>query len=134
MRFLLSLCFVLVFSSVSYGQWGSDWTGNNPFGAGNEFNRNSLRNEWGAGNPFKSDGYNNPFSRRGNEFSNESPKNSFATAPPKIRTESGRYSGEWSSNSWRRDSTSNTFGSFGNPFSPDSVRNPVTRSRFYVPR
>lgn len=108
---------VLLFGSTCFGQ--------DPLGAWglNRYDWDSLRNPYGAGSRFKSDGLLNPYSRYGSQFSNESWRNPYATRPPQMWS-GGRYYGEFSVNPWRTDSVSNPFGRFGSPYSPYSVRNP----------
>jgi len=50
----------------------------------NEFDSDSIANEFGFGNPFGSESLFNEFGRFGNKFSNESPFNEMATQPPVI--------------------------------------------------
>ena len=57
-------------------------------------------------------------------FSNTSPLNPYATNPPKIYSDKGKYLGQLSANPYLQDSTSNPYGQFGSVFSPDSINNP----------
>ena len=50
----------------------------------NPYNPESTSNPFGAGNPFKSDGINNPFSPYGSPYSNQSATNPFATDAPRL--------------------------------------------------
>lgn len=59
-------------------------------------------------------------------FSNTSPLNPYATNPPKIYSEDGKYLGQLSQNPYLKDSTSNPFGQYGNKFSSDSINNPFS--------
>ena len=106
MRCLLFLL-ALLFSAPAYGQLGS--LRDNPY------NHNSLRNPYGAGSRYKADGLNNPYSRYGSRYSNESWANPYATNPPKIYS-GGRYRGELSVNPYRRDSVSNPYGRYGSRY------------------
>ena len=118
MRSVLSIILTLVFSSVSYGQLGDL--------RANPYSTNSLSNLYGAGSPYKVDGLMNPYSRYGSRYSTESWTNPYATSPPKIYSESGKYHGELSANPYRHDSTSNPYGRYGSPYSPDSINNPYS--------
>jgi hypothetical protein len=118
MRFLLGVLLVVLFSSLSYGQY--------PLGDLNAgpYDDNSLSNPYGAGSPYRQDGLMNPYSRYGSPYSDYSWTNPYATNPPRIYTQSGRYLGELSSNPYASDSISNPYGRYGSPFSSDSINNP----------
>ncbi len=83
-----------------------------------------LNNPYGAGSPYKKDGFKNPYSPNGSRYSNTSPNNPYATKPPKLYDEDGNYLGLLSANPYLNDSTSNPYGKYGNPNSPDSINNP----------
>jgi hypothetical protein len=83
-----------------------------------------LNNPYGAGNPYKADGLNNPYSTYGSPYSNKSHTNPYATDAPKLYDSNGNYRGRLSSNPYDADSTSNPYGRYGNPYSPDSINNP----------
>lgn len=85
---------------------------------------NCINNPFGAGSPYKSDGFNNPYSANGSPYSNKSPNNPYATNPPKLYDENGKYMGLLSDNPYLPDSTSNPNGKYGNPNSSDSINNP----------
>lgn len=87
------------------------------------FNPNSLSNPFGAGNPYKADGLNNPFSRYGNPYSNQSATNPYATEAPKLYDSNGNYRGKLSSNPYDPESISNPYGRYGNPLSSESINN-----------
>ena len=89
----------------------------------NRYAPNSLANPYGAGNPYKADGLMNPYSQYGNQFSNKSWTNPYATNAPKLYGADGSYHGRLSANPYAPDSTSNQFGRYGNPYSPDSINN-----------
>lgn len=89
-----------------------------------KFDPNCIHNPYGAGNPYKKDGVNNPYSKQGSPYSNQSATNPYATDAPKIYAKQGRYRGKLSSNPYDPDSTSNPNGRYGNPNSPDSINNP----------
>ena len=59
-------------------------------------------------------------------YSNNSPFNPYATNPPKIYSEDGKYLGQLSANPYLKDSTSNPYGQFGSPYSSDSINNPYS--------
>jgi len=56
-------------------------------------------------------------------FSNTSPLNPYATNPPKIYSDKGKYLGQLSVNPYLPDSTGNPYGQYGSPYSPDSINN-----------
>jgi hypothetical protein len=125
MRSLLSVLLVVLFSSLSYGQYSLGELNANPY------DYNSLSNPYGAGNPYLHDGLMNPYSRYGNRYSNESWRNPYATNPPRIYSGSRRYLGELSSNPYGSDSISNPYSPYGSRFSPDSIRNPYGYGNSY---
>jgi hypothetical protein len=124
----LSMLFLLLFSSLSFGQddslykWGSPTTPYRAEGAGdlraNRYDYNSLENRYGAGSPYKSDGLMNRSSRSGNRYSNDSWTNPYATNSPSLST-----GGRLSSNRYDYDSTSNPYGQYGSRYSYDSINN-----------
>lgn len=118
MRFLLSVLLVVLFSSLSYGQYSLGYLNDNPY------DDNSLSNPYGAGSPYRDNGLMNPYSRYGSPYSDYSWTNPYATNPPRIYTRSGRYLGELSSNPYASDSISNPYGRYGSPYSPESINNP----------
>ncbi len=129
---LLPLVLALVFSSLSYGQYGvhtrpSDYRrSDRPLADlnANPYSSNSLSNEYGAGSPYKSDGLMNPYSRHGSVYSNLSWRNPYASSPPQIYGSDGSYHGELSENRFGSDSTSNPYGQYGSRFSSESINNP----------
>ncbi|MCC2643539.1 MAG: uncharacterized protein K0S45_3952 [Nitrospira sp.] len=90
----------------------------------NPFALDSTANAFAQGSPFAPNGVNNPFSRYGSRFSNQSATNPFATDAPRLYDQQGNYRGKLSANPFDPDSTSNQFGRYGSPFSPDSLNNP----------
>jgi len=118
MRSLLSVLLVVLFSSLSYGQYS---LGNLN---ANRYDYNSLSNAYGAGSRYRSDGLMNPYSRYGSPYSDYSWTNPYASNPPRIYSQSGRYLGELSSNPYASDSISNPYGRYGSPYSPESINNP----------
>ena len=140
MRFLLGVLLVVLFSSLSYGQsidfsrYGLSPLDNHTLALesrqpladlrANRYDPNSLSNPYGAGSRYKSDGLNNPYSRYGSPYSDNSWTNPYATNPPRIYSGDGRYRGELSTNRFAPDSISNPFGRYGSRFSPDSINNP----------
>lgn len=83
-----------------------------------------LNNPYGAGNPYKADGLNNPYSQYGSQYSNKSHTNPYATDAPKLYDSQGNYRGRLSNNPYDPDSTSNPYGRYGNKYSSDSINNP----------
>jgi len=88
-----------------------------------------LDNPYGAGSPYKSDGFNNPYSKNGSPYSDTSPNNPYATNAPKIYDQQGNYRGKMGGNPYDPDSTSNPYGRYGSPYSPDSPNNPHANHR-----
>jgi hypothetical protein len=127
MRTILLSLVLGLFCSLSFGQYGEPLADLNA----NRYDSNSLSNPYGVGSPYKSDGLNNPYSRFGSRYSNESARNPYATSPPKIYGSDGSYHGELSTNRYAPDSISNPFGRFGSRYSPESINNPYgAGSRF----
>ena len=135
-RVMKGLVFALVvaLSAQCYGQsWRSPldkWTNDAPESSrpladlrANRYDQNSLRNPYGAGSRYKTDGLMNQYSQYGSRYSNESWRNPYATNPPKIYSD-GKYLGELSSNRFAPDSVSNPYGRYGSKYSPDSINNP----------
>lgn len=123
-KFFLSLLLLLLFSVTSQAVCPYD--------------PNCLNNPYGAGNPYKSDGLMNPYSKYGSPYSNDSWTNPYATNPPKIYDQYGNYRGQLSKNPYAQDSISNPYGTYGSPYSPNSLKNPYgagnpyTNNRYYV--
>lgn len=126
----LSVLFLLLFSSLSFGQdsslykWGSPTESYRAKGAGdlrpgNRYDYNSLENEYGAGSRYKSDGLMNSYSQYGSRYSNDSWTNPYAFNAPRLST-----GGRISSNRYDYDSTSNPYGRYGSRYSYDSINNP----------
>lgn len=89
-----------------------------------KFDPDCIHNPYGAGNPYKSDGINNPYSKPGSPYSNQSANNPYATDAPKLRDQNGNFRGRLSKNPYAAHSTSNPYGRYGNPYSADSINNP----------
>lgn len=119
-RVLLAAVLMLVASTGLAQTWGKPSLG--AIG-GSPYDRDSVSNPYGAGSPYKTDGLMNPYSRYGSKFSNESWRNQYATAAPKLY-DGGKYRGRLSTNLYDADSISNPYGRYGSKFSPDSVKNP----------
>jgi hypothetical protein len=83
-----------------------------------------LNNPYGAGSPYESNGFMNPYSPNGSPYSNNSWTNPYATNPPQVYDQNGTYRGNFSSNPYDPNSISNPYGRYGSPYSPDSVNNP----------
>lgn len=74
--------------------FGYDYNGWKFIGAiANEFDSDSIANEFGAGNEFKSDSIFNEFGRFGNEFGSYSAFNEFASNPPIIINDGYKFVG-----------------------------------------
>jgi hypothetical protein len=89
-----------------------------------KFDPDCIHNPYGAGNPYKSDGINNHYSKQGSPYSNQSANNPYATDAPKLYDKQGNHLGKCSSNPFDPDSTSNPYGRYGNLNSSDSINNP----------
>lgn len=100
----------------------------NPFGPESTSNPFSP-----AGSPFSPTSVNNRFGQYGSPFSAQSATNPYASDPPKLYDQQGRYRGELSSNAFAPDSISNPMGRYGNPFSPDSINNPFGAGNPFAP-
>lgn len=113
----LVILLVVLFGQCCYGQDPlGDWRAR-------RWERESIRNPYGAGSPYKRDGLMNPYSKYGSPFSNRSWSNPYATRPPQLWSK-GRFYGELSVSPYRKNSVSNPYGKYGSPYSPYSVRNP----------
>lgn len=77
----------------------------NPFGPESTSNPFSP-----AGSPFSPTSVNNRFGQYGSPFSAQSATNPYASDPPKLYDQQGRYRGELSSNAFAPDSPTNPFG------------------------
>ena len=127
MKRLISLLSLLVlFSSVSLAE---EYLGNL---SNNQFAPNSTANQFGAGNPYGNT-VNNPYGQYGNQFSNKSVNNPYATDAPKLYDSQGNYRGKLSTNQFDPDSVSNPYGRYGNKFSPDSINNPFGAGNQFNP-
>jgi hypothetical protein len=89
----------------------------------NPYAPDSMANPLGAGGPFKPDGINNPFSRYGSPYSNQSATNPFATDVLRLYDQQGNYRGKLSTNLYDPDSLSNPYGRYGSPYSSESLNN-----------
>ncbi len=90
----------------------------------NRFNRDSISNEFGAGNPYDPDSVNNPYGPYGSRYSNTSVNNPYATNAPKLYDQDGNYRGRLSANPYDPESISNPYGRYGSEFSTESINNP----------
>jgi hypothetical protein len=141
MRFLLGVLVVMLSGSLLQGQnWDADSYvrsysvesyGRRPLADlnANQYDQNSLRNPYGAGNPYRADGLMNQYGRYGSPYSNDSWRNPYGTNPPRMSN-----GGEFSMNRYRQNSTSNPYGRFGSPYSRDSLRNPYGAGNPYSNR
>lgn len=123
-RMLAALAFCLVFAGTANAACPYDY--------------NCLNNPYGAGSPYAPNGLMNPYSQYGSPYSNKSWTNPYATNPPKIYDQSGRYMGDLSTNPYAPNSIGNPYGTYGNPYSPNSLNNPYgagnpySGNRYYV--
>ncbi len=99
----------------------------------NEYALDSINNPYGAGNPYNPDSITNEFGKYGNPFSPYSVTNPYATQAPMLFDSQGNYRGRLSSNTFDPDSISNPFGRFGNPLSTDSINNPFGAGNPFSP-
>ena len=113
--FLLSL--LLLFPLTAHAEYLGNLSAN-------EFDPNSVANQFGAGSPYSSNSVTNEFGIYGSPYSNQSATNPFATDAPRLYDQQGNYRGKLSANPYEPDSTSNPYGRYGSPFSPDSIKNP----------
>ena len=90
----------------------------------NEFDPNSIANEFGAGSPYSSNSITNEFGIYGNPYSNQSAMNPYATDPPRLYDQQDNYRGKLSNNPSDPDSVSNPYGRYGSRYSPESLNNP----------
>lgn len=97
----------------------------------NEFDPNSIANQYGAGNPFSPNSVTNEFGIYGSPYSNRSASNPYATEAPRLYDQQGNYRGKLSANPYDLDSTGNPYGRYGNPYSPDSLNNPYGAGNSY---
>lgn len=74
----------------------------------NEFNSDSICNEFGAGNSFNSDSIFNEFGGFGSEFSSSSPWNEFSSSNdlPVLVDRNGKFYGYFTINEFRTDAVS----------------------------
>ena len=100
----------------------------------NKYDTNSLSNPYGAGSPYKANGYMNSYSRYGSRYSNYSHRNPYATQAPRLYDSRGRSRGRWSANRYGSDSTSNPYGRYGSRYSPNSINNPYGAGNHYSTR
>lgn len=89
----------------------------------NPYFRDSISNDYGAGNRYDPRSVLNPHGEYGSQYSNKSATNQYATDAPSLHDSQGNYRGKLSSNQYDPDSVSNRFGRFGSEFSPDSINN-----------
>lgn len=111
------LATVFLFCSTALAD---DYLGN---WSANPYDQHSTSNPYGAGSSYGGS-VNNPYSEYGNQFSNKSWNNPYATNAPKLYDNQGNYRGKLSTNRFDPDSISNPYGRYGSRFSPDSVNNP----------
>ena len=90
----------------------------------NPYSINSTSNPYGAGSQYNTNSVNNPFGQYGSQYSNKSANNPYATDAPKLYDQNGNYRGKLSTNPYNSESISNPYGKYGNPYSPESINNP----------
>ncbi len=123
----LMLClFFLFFPLNAYAEYLGNLSAN-------EFDPNSIANEFGAGSPYSSNSITNEFGLYGSPFSNQSFTNPYATDAPKLYDQQGNYRGKLSTNPYDPDSVSNPYGRYGNPYSSESLNNPYGAGSPYRP-
>jgi hypothetical protein len=125
----LATLITLTTPSLLLGQWESGQDRPLADLRADRYDYNSLENPYGAGNPYKSDGLMNPYSRYGSIYSNDSWRNPYATNPPKMSN-----GGELSANPYRKDSTANPYGRYGSEYSSESLRNKYGAGNPYLRR
>lgn len=90
----------------------------NPYGAGSQYNPNSINNSYGE---------------YGSPYSDKSATNPYASNAPKLYDSEGNYRGKLSSNPYDPDSISNPYGRYGSQYSPDSINNRYGAGSEYAP-
>ena len=90
----------------------------------NPYSPDSIANPFGAGSPYRANGLLNPYSPYGSRLSDRSWTNPYATRPPILVDDDGRFRGTLSANPFDPNSISNPYGRYGSRYSPDSIRNP----------
>jgi|SRR5271166_5882206 len=78
----------------------------------------SVDNSYGAGNPFDRNSIKNPIGRFGSPYSSYSTTNPYATHAPKLYDQDGNYRGRLSNNPNDPDSISNPNGPYYSPRGP----------------
>jgi len=90
----------------------------------NPYDRESIFNPYGMGSPYSSSSLFNPYGKYGSPYSPYSWRNPYATNPPKLYDDSGRYRGKLTINPYDYESIFNPYGRYGSPFSQESINNP----------
>jgi hypothetical protein len=91
----------------------------------NQYDLNSINNANGPyGSPYSLTSINNPHSKYGSPYSNASATNPYATNPPRLFDQNGKYLGKLSTNKYDPESISNPHGRYGSKYSLDSINNP----------
>ena len=73
----------------------------------NEYDPNSIANQFGRGSPYSSNSITNPFGVYGSPYSNHSATNPYATEAPRLYDQQGTSRGTLSTNQYDPDSVSN---------------------------
>ena len=76
MKVLLTVLFVLI-PFTTHAEYLGDLSAN-------EYDPNSIANQYGAGNPYSSNSITNQFGIYGNPYSNQSATNPYATDAPRL--------------------------------------------------
>jgi hypothetical protein len=84
----------------------------------------SVSNPYGAGNRYDANSIKNPYGEYGSRYSNKSVANPYATDAPKLYDDDGNYRGRLSSNQYDAESVSNRYGRYGSEYSSESINNP----------
>ena len=102
MRFLLANLLILIPLIVH-----AEYLGNL---SANEYDPNSIANQYGAGNPYSSNSVTNEFGIYGNPYSTQSATNPYATEAPRRYDQQVQYRGKLSTDQYDPDSVSNPYG------------------------
>jgi len=124
----ISLLFIaaIVLSGPVYSQTDLGNLSTNPYSP------SSTSNPYGAGSQYNPNSITNPNGQYGSPYSNKSATNPYATDAPKLYDSQGNYKGKLSSNPYDPDSVSNPYGKYGSKHSPDSINNPYGAGNPYL--
>jgi|GEM_PF-4061441 hypothetical protein len=82
-RLTLTVVLLLVFASTTFAQGRPGSLG--ALRTNSPYDTNSLKNPFGAGSRFKTDGLRNTYSRNGSRYSNQSWRSTYATSQSRPR-------------------------------------------------